>query len=467
MKLLICFVVVCFFLLRPAAAQIGLPFANTAERNGFALGELNEEQSLAYQRLDTTNAECLLIRGIYEYTNSSYAAAIRSLDRSIRIFPMAEAYYYRANCKRVLKDSVGEAFDNNQAIVLDSAFKDHIRYTYQMEHMQAAQVASSYFGDYPKAITEYTQAIELAPDYGQAYYFRGLVREQTGDSIGAEKDFAEAVRLDDKMGIRLEEHRVDQMYSVVYNNLDDENLETALAWCDLIIARSPSAKAYYTKATLLDRVSDSTGAEAAFQKSIELDTSYSDFLRQFRIVKLSESAKAANSYFELEQAVADYTKALAMDSSYSWLWHDRGHVKARMNDLEGALSDYEQAYARDPLNADVIISIGSLEMNNGNYAEAVAAFDRATAYGVRFYHCPFYRVYELRGMAKELNQDYEGAIEDYTMLMSYDYTDYDLYLRRGRLYAKLNRMQEACNDFAEARKIWKGAAREEIAKYCE
>ena len=131
------------------------------------------------------------------------------------------------------------------------------------------------------------------------------------------------------------------------------------------------------------------------------------------------------------------------------------------------MSDYKQAHTLDSLNADVLFSIGSLEMKNGNYPEAIAAYDKATAYGVYFYFSPFYRVYELRAKAKELNQDYLGAVEDYTILLSYDYDDYDLYLRRGRLYVELNMLKEACSDFEWANELWRGAAVEEMVKYCE
>lgn len=466
MKSLACFIFVFFSLPCPVEAQIGAPFTSAAERNGFFLGELNEEQVQAYKRLDTTNAECLLIWGIYDYTNRSYANAMRNFDQSIRIFPLAETYFYRANCKRILQDFPGEASDNEHAIALDSSYREHIRYMYQMEYMQAAEVAA-YRDDLPKAIAEYTRAIDINPHHGETFYRRGLIREYTGDSVGAQQDFLEAIRLDVKMSSLLEDHRVDQMYSVVYAHLADEDLPMALAQCELILARNPSGRAYYLKGTLLDKVSDSTGAEAAFQKSIELDSAYCDLLRRFRVEKLSESAKEANGYFELEQAVSDYTKALAIDSSYSWLWYGRGQVKERMNNPKGAMSDYKQAHTLDSLNADVLFSIGSLEMKNGNYPEAIAAYDKTTAYGVYFYFCPFYRVYELRAKAKELNKDYLGAVEDYTTLIGYDGTDYAVFVLRGHLYVELNMLREACSDFEWANELWKGAAVEEFHKYCE
>ena len=47
-------------------------------------------------------------------------------------------------------------------------------------------------GQYEQAITEYTRAIELDPEYAEAYYRRGLVYKQLWKCSDANSDFLEA-----------------------------------------------------------------------------------------------------------------------------------------------------------------------------------------------------------------------------------------------------------------------------------
>ena len=50
-------------------------------------------------------------------------------------------------------------------------------------------------GDYQGAVAAYTQAIELNPNYAEAYYNRGFTRAKLGDKQGALADYNEALRI--------------------------------------------------------------------------------------------------------------------------------------------------------------------------------------------------------------------------------------------------------------------------------
>src|SRR6516225_6729847 len=50
-------------------------------------------------------------------------------------------------------------------------------------------------GNYDQAIADETKAIELKPDYGKAYYGRGVVSAAKGDPVRALIDFRAAVPL--------------------------------------------------------------------------------------------------------------------------------------------------------------------------------------------------------------------------------------------------------------------------------
>jgi Flp pilus assembly protein TadD len=56
-------------------------------------------------------------------------------------------------------------------------------------------VAKAQSGDNQGAIADLTEALQMKPDYAQAYHYRGIVRSAMGDKSGAIVDFQSAADL--------------------------------------------------------------------------------------------------------------------------------------------------------------------------------------------------------------------------------------------------------------------------------
>jgi len=81
--------------------------------------------------------------------------------------------------------------------------------TRQLIHLDQSESANvltdrgrAYFAmhDYAHAIADYNRAIQLHPDYADAYYNRAQVKRAEGDAVGGDADNARARQLDPDIG---------------------------------------------------------------------------------------------------------------------------------------------------------------------------------------------------------------------------------------------------------------------------
>ena len=56
-------------------------------------------------------------------------------------------------------------------------------------------------GDYAEAIYYFNEAIEISPQYDDAYYNRGVIRSRLGDYVGAIADFDEAIEINSQYAV--------------------------------------------------------------------------------------------------------------------------------------------------------------------------------------------------------------------------------------------------------------------------
>ena len=62
-----------------------------------------------------------------------------------------------------------------------------------------------------------------------------------------------------------------------------------------------------------------------------------------QVQTLARAAYASDQRGEQAAAIADYTRAIALDPNNATLWFGRGLVKSRAGDHAGAISDYDKA----------------------------------------------------------------------------------------------------------------------------
>ena len=77
---------------------------------------------------------------------------------------------------------------------------------------------------------------------------------------------------------------------------------------------------------------DHYGAIADYTKAIELDTSYTNAYHNRGLAK--------NKLKDYYGAIADYSKAIELDPNYTYAYNNRGNAKNKLKDYYGAIADY-------------------------------------------------------------------------------------------------------------------------------
>lgn len=87
-----------------------------------------------------------------------------------------------------------------------------------------------------------------------------------------------------------------------------------------------------------------------------------------------------NAYVEkgqLDQAIADYGKAIELNPWYDSAYSNRGNAYSAKGELDNAMADYTKAIELNPQNEQAHNNLGSLYLEKGQYAEAEKEIKKA------------------------------------------------------------------------------------------
>ncbi|MBK8026699.1 MAG: tetratricopeptide repeat protein [Chloroflexi bacterium] len=126
-------------------------------------------------------------------------------------------------------------------------------------------------------------------------------------------------------------------------------------------------------------------------------------------------------------------------------YRSRGLVRTRLNDLEGALSDYDRSIELAPTFADALLSRGNLYLLLDRTADAEADFTRIIALepnnSVAYYN---------RGLTLARMQEFDFALIDYNRAIQLDPDYAEAYNNRGVTHYELGIFDRAAADFERA-----------------
>ena len=215
---------------------------------------------------------------------------------------------------------------------------------------------------YYKAIDHYTEAINLKPEYVEAYANRGNAYAEKGYFESAIQDYTKAIDLKpefaevyDKRGNAYAEKGYFEEAIEDYNKMINLKPEYVEAYAN-------RGSAYAEKGELDTAIQD-------YNKAIDLNP---DFAYAY--------AKRGNAYAEkgeLDTAIQDYNKAIAIQPEAAVVYYNRGITYAEKGELDTAIQDYNKAIAIQPEAAVVYYNRGITYAEKGELDTAIQDYNKA------------------------------------------------------------------------------------------
>ncbi len=188
--------------------------------------------------------------------------------------------------------------------------------------------AKYHLGDYVGAIKDYTAAIQLKPDYVDAYNNRGNAKAYLGKHIAAIADYDTAILL----------------------KLDYAN-------------------AYYNRGVAKAELGQYFAAIADFDDAIHLDPD--------NVYAYNDRGNTKSLLGQHAAAIADYDTAILLKPDYVNAYNNRGNAKADLGKHIAAIADYDTAILLKPDYTDAYNNRGNAKGKLGQHVAAISDYDTA------------------------------------------------------------------------------------------
>lgn len=268
-------------------------------------------------------------------------------------------------------------------------------------YLGRALAHASGYGDYVTAISDLEQAIELDPNYAEAYRYLGRYTYFEGDYDAVEAHLLRAIELNPAdVDARL-------WLAEYYGDVSDYNL----------------AEDQYD--ALLDA-----------KDTLDVDTLYSIWLGK---------ANAQAALGEVDAAADTFLSAIELDPSRYEAYAELGSLKVYANQFTDAIEYLDTAIEKIPDNADNVYNRGYAHLNLQNYTQAQSDFDRVLQLSPNYTSA-----YVRRGQVYTALGNTTSAISDFSQAIRRDDTDGEAYYQRGIAHYDAENYELAIDDFTTA-----------------
>ncbi len=273
---------------------------------------------------------------------------------AVSFFSTTAAEYFEQGLNCATKQNYGCAISN-----YDKAIEIKPDYFEAYKHRAATYYSN---GDFQKAIPDYNRAIELNPNDAGSFYGRGTAFSNSGDFDRAIGDYTRAIELNPQDAVYI--------YSRGLAFFNKKEYGKAIDDYDKAIELNPNyAEAFNNRGNAFDEQGKNYQAIKDYTKAIEIngnfDLAYSNRGTSF--------ARSGN----YNRAIEDLNQAIEINPNLSTAYFNRANIYYLKNDFERALTNYNQFIELNPNNSLAFSNRGVILGNKRNYAQAIEDYNRA------------------------------------------------------------------------------------------
>ena len=208
---------------------------------------------------------------------------------------------------------------------------------------------------------------------------------------------------------------------------------------------SDLAAAHLIRGQAYRAVGDQARASADFSTAIAL-LNESSRTAPLKSSQFLQRGIAHHALQDIERALSDYDEAIRLDTGNALAHVDRGVLLAtRKANMRRAIAAFDQALSLVPDNAETLILRGNAYTSVGEHGRALADLDRAATLDPGN---P--RAFMVRGLANARLGDMTRAFADYNRALSLDPRYVDALVNRGAIYSMQGSTEKALADLDQA-----------------
>ena len=149
-----------------------------------------------------------------------------------------------------------------------------------------------------------------------------------------------------------------------------------------------------------------------------------------------------------QKAIDLYTKILEIDSNYVKAYNNRGGIRKKLGDNNGAMADYNKAIDLNPTGFSAYNNRANLKFITGDTQGALDDFSKAGELNPN----NAYLLNNIADMSLKLNK-LDKALNDIEKAINLDSSIPCLYITKGEIYKAMGKYSEAISDFSNALSI--------------
>jgi tetratricopeptide (TPR) repeat protein len=326
-------------------------------------------------------------------------------------------------------------------------------------------------GQCAKAMPDYDEALKRDPQRAQNYLGRAICAITLSQSDRAIPDLENAVKLDSK---NTEGIAIQALGIKAHIETSRSNYKAAAAYLEQAIRLEPKrAGLYLGRGSALEKMGDSRGAHADFEKAIELDRSNAagaaaaawmmkarikaaqgDFDRAIldmdEVIRYEPQSavhhlargRMWNSKGDFQRALDDHNRALVLNPNDSAIYISRGDLYQSQNDNSHAINDYSEAIARDPKSLAAYGNRALVYFFERDFTKAADDFKRVSDVQPSTYTSLLLYISRMRSKSRYAKAEF-ASLTSKTPTDVWPYPMVELYLGRANVQATAARAKNA------------------------